>query len=153
MNPTTVFRLHHDFTINFTTASGFVANQTMNSTTVSGSAQPHDELRRQSQALCTCPHNICGASQALCTPVVSFADSLRLSAPPLVTFAERLRLCADPRHYSQALRPPRRPALAPRMLRQSQALRTPMMNCAGRLRLGALPRITCAERLRLCAPP
>ena len=119
----------------------------MNSTTVSGPAQPHDELCRQSQALCACPHKICGTSQALCAPMMNVADSHRLSAPHLITFVERLRLCADPCRNSQALRPPRRPALAPCMLRQSQALRTPMMNCADSLRLCALPLITVADKI------
>ena len=174
-------RFGHEFNGCLRLCDGFVAAQTMNSTTVSGPAQPHDELRRQSQAFCTSPHNTCGTSQALCAPTMNFADSLRLSAPARITFAERLRLCADPCQNSQALRPPRRPALAPCMLRQSQALRTPhaelcrqsqalrvsqhsicgtpqalctpMMNCADSLRLSAPALIRFVERLRRCAPP
>ena len=141
-------------------------------------------------------HQNCGTSQALCTRMVKIADTLRLCAPPLrencgtskarctpmVKIVDSLRLCAPLSRSLRGVSGSARPhhkitdslglwALSVHSIHQncgaSQALRTPMMKIADRLRLCAPPSRkardvsgsvqphgeNCRQSQALCTPP
>ena len=123
-------------TMNFSGAAASAAARagSMDAATVSGSAHPHDEICPPSQALCTplisvveclrhgAPHDeVCPQSQACCAPLMP--ERLRLSAPP----RWRLPTVSGFAHSANV------------NCETSQALHTPLMNCADSLRL-SVPR-------------
>jgi len=81
------------------TVSGAVRSRSPKWRDVSGFLHSHVENCRQSQALCTPPHENGGTSKAICTPRMSLptvSGCLHILCTPLTKIAERLRRSAPP---------------------------------------------------------